>query len=204
MVDRHLSDRQLDDAIDRAVRDLMRVEPRADLRARVLAELEAAPARLTPWPRLAVGGAVLALAAILLALLLPRPAERIDDARIAHTRPPSAPTETAPAPISPAPDRGPATASFGNHARRPAPVPDVGLPARERGATDRLIQAASIDTLDRPDAAAGDATSRVERLAPLDPIRISTLDSLDMSTPDIVMTPITVGAIDIAPLTPQR
>jgi hypothetical protein len=204
MVDKQLSDRQLDDAIDRAVRDLMSAEPRPDLRARVLAELEGTPARPAFWPRLAFGGAVVALAAILVALLLPRPAERTDDARIASMRPPSTAAQTAPTPTPPAPERGPASASSVNRTDRPAPAPDVFVPRRQRADDDRVIRAASIDTVDEPGAASEGASPAVERLAPLDLIRIRNLEPLDMSTPDIVMKPITVGAIDIAPLTPQR
>ena len=46
MTDRSLGDSELDAAIDRAVRDLMGAEPRADLRERVLSELAARPS----WP----------------------------------------------------------------------------------------------------------------------------------------------------------
>jgi hypothetical protein len=205
MVDKHLSDGQLDDAIDRAVRDLMSVEPRTDLRARVLAELEGAPARPALWPRLAFGGAALALAAVLVAMLVSRPAQPPDGARVASTRPqPPSPTETRPETAPPLPRGGPPNPLTSDRTVRRGPAPRVPAPDRQPVAGDRPIQAASIDSLDLPGATAGGVTLPVERLAALDPIRISSLEPLDMSTTDIVMQPITVGAIEVAPLTPRR
>jgi len=62
----------LDDAIDRAVRTMMNVDPPAGLRRRVLSRLETSPGPV-PWlPRLALGMAV--LAALVVAVLLLRPA----------------------------------------------------------------------------------------------------------------------------------
>ena len=66
MTDKHLgdshlrADSHLDAAIDRAVREMMSVEPRADLRQRVLAELVEEPTRAALWPRFAFGSAALA------------------------------------------------------------------------------------------------------------------------------------------------
>ena len=64
-------DGAIDRAIDRAVRDIMSVEPPAGLRRRVLSRLEAPPRRvaLLPW----CTGVVGALAAVVLAVLLLEP-----------------------------------------------------------------------------------------------------------------------------------
>lgn len=205
MTDKQLAERRLDEAIDRAVRDIMNVEPRSDLRARVLAELEGAPARIALWPRLAFGGVALALAAILVAILIPRLTERPDDGHIAETRPPSAaPPGTKPAP-SPAPQvSNPRPSSSTERAERPlTPPPAVVIPNRLRVEGDRLIQAASIDTLDAGDAT-GMATGTPGGLRPIDPIHISSMGDIGTSTPTIVINPIAVDQIDITPLTPRR
>ena len=67
------SDRDLDDAIDRAVRDIMSVEPRAGLRGRVLDRLERRPGPGFALPRLAGAAAAIAVAVIAFVLLRPAP-----------------------------------------------------------------------------------------------------------------------------------
>lgn len=62
------TDRQLDDAIDRAVRELMSVDPPAGLRARVLARLERPRRVWVTVPRLAAAAAL--AAAVLIAFVL--------------------------------------------------------------------------------------------------------------------------------------
>jgi hypothetical protein len=67
-----MTDRRLDDVIDRAVREMMNVDPPLSVRTRVLARLDRPDPRVVTWPRIAVAGA----AALLLALAIvrvPRP-----------------------------------------------------------------------------------------------------------------------------------
>jgi hypothetical protein len=208
MVDKLLSNRQLDDAIDRAVRDLMSAEPPPDLRARVLAVVEGAPARLTLWPRLALGGAVLSVIAVLVATLVFRPVERAETGRVAGTLP--APTSSADTGSPPSPPRAERTRpSSQRDDVRPAPPPDILAQGRQRVAdNDRLVQAASIDTGGRT-VAGGDAldpaaAAPVDLLGPVETIRIPTLSTPATTTPALVIDAIGVTPIDIAPLTPRR
>jgi hypothetical protein len=60
---------RVDEAIDRAVRDLMRREPPAGFRARVLSRLEAPVRRIAFWPSLAAAAGMLVIAAIGINLL---------------------------------------------------------------------------------------------------------------------------------------
>ena len=109
MTDRPLGDSELDAAIDRAVRDLMGAEPRADLRERVLSELAGGSselartsARATLWPRLAFG-LVAATAAIVIAVqFADRPAERPAEQTIAARAAPEERPRTDGTPLPPA------------------------------------------------------------------------------------------------------
>ena len=98
---RRLSGGALDRAIDRAVHDMMNVEPPPWVRRRVLLRLEAPARRSMLFPRIAVAAG--ALAVVLIAVLLLRPA---------------------PAPV-PAPDHQVATVPPGA-----ATAPDVTAPPR--------------------------------------------------------------------------
>ena len=89
MADRPLAETQLDEAIDRAVREMMNVEPRGDLRARVLAELGGPPARVSLWPRLAFGSMALAAAILAVFLFAKRPTDRAVEHSVAGALPPA-------------------------------------------------------------------------------------------------------------------
>jgi hypothetical protein len=192
MTDNRRDDSRLDAAIDRAVRDLMSVEPRAGLRERVLAELTGEPARAVWWPRLALGSAAVAVAVVVLLMIVNRPPARPVDRTIAGATP-----------------RAATPANTGETAKLPGATPPVHVDVpRAQAATqrpvvedrqDRLVQAASIAA---SEPIAIEPMTAVEPLAPIDPIRIARLE-----TPaglDISIKPITIARIEITPLTPQR
>src|SRR5262249_31013224 len=82
---------KFDDAIDRAVREMLDVEPRADLRARVMARLPASGSPLPPpgFRLAAVGGVLAPLAAaalIVLAIFLARRSEPLPQAPVVAQR----------------------------------------------------------------------------------------------------------------------
>jgi hypothetical protein len=189
MTDNHRDDSHLDAAIDRAVRDMMRAEPRADLRQRVLAELAGEPARAAWWSRLAFGSAAVAVAVVILLMVVNRRAERpVDETIVGAVPPASVPGNTGPsAELSGAapPGRvdGPRARTF---ARRPV-------------VEDRPVQAASIDTVE---AIGIEPMTPVERLKPIDPIGIATLGA--PLVPESGITPITIERIEITPLSPRR
>jgi hypothetical protein len=93
------SDRDIDDAIDHAVRDIMGVEPRAGLRARVLDRLERPRAGLFAVPRLAAAAAVVAIAVIAFFVMRAAP-ERIPAPEIAGITAPVAAPDTPPATVA--------------------------------------------------------------------------------------------------------
>src|ERR1700752_256925 len=113
MTDKQLSDKRLDDAIDRAVREIMSVEPRTDLRARVLAELERGATRVALWPRLAFGAAAIGVAVLLFTTIAQRPTEPREEPHVASGQPspsrggvtavPGSPAAGAPPTATPAP-----------------------------------------------------------------------------------------------------
>lgn len=100
--------RLLDDAIDRAVHDLARRDPRPGFRRRVLAQLNAAPPRMSWIPKVLVPVAAIAAVLILAVWLRPHPA----------------PTElvSAPASVVQSPQQPPAAASPEEAKTFPPPV----------------------------------------------------------------------------------
>ena len=189
MTDNRRDDSHLDAAIDRAVRDLMSVEPRAGLRERVLAELTGEPARAAWWPRLALGSAAVAVVVLVLLMIVNRPPEQPVDRTIAGATPPAA-----------------APGNTSETAKPPGAAPPVHVDGpRAQAATkrpvveDRLVQAASIAA---SEPIAIEPMTAVEPLAPIDPIRIARLET--PAELDISIKPITIARIEITPLTPQR
>src|SRR5437763_12097432 len=87
----------LDKAIDRAVREMLDVEPRADLRARVLAQLTASGFRLPAFGW--VLAPIAAAAVIVLAVMLAPRSESLPQAPVvAHATDRRLPADAAPAP----------------------------------------------------------------------------------------------------------
>jgi hypothetical protein len=195
MADRPLAETQLDDAIDRAVREMMNVEPRGDLRARVLAELGGPPARAALWPRLAFATVALVATVAVLTTTVRRPSDHPHVPRVATSQPSTTPAlePVLPPPpsndvTSPAPRTG-TTPSKGRDSRHS----NTGSAERLPAGANRLIQAASIDTID---------ATHGEPVRPIDPIGVANLRPI--SQPEIVITPITVEQIAITPLSSRR
>ena len=174
------SDRHIDDAIDQAVRDIMRAEPRAGLRGRVLTEIEQ-PSRRFQFRPVFAGAALLAVAAVLVAVLL-RPA------------PSSAPESTVARQDHPAPTA--------------APIPEVKTPtaalptatdAPERG-TQPAPRSAERDGVVFPPrgmVAAANVPVDVEPAVALVSLPDSAVGTADAKTPE---PPIVVPRIEIAPI----
>jgi hypothetical protein len=121
-------ERDIDDAIDRAVREIMSVEPRPGLRGRVLTRIERgrAPAG---WPRLA--GALALAAAALVMLVWMRPAPVPTPQSQSASREPVTPVQPPVPPSAAQPPTRPATADRPATRPRAAALPDRPLfPAR--------------------------------------------------------------------------
>ena len=196
MTDNHTGDSHLDRAIDRAVREMMSGEPRADLRQRVLATLAGEPARTAWWPRLAFGSAVVASAVILMLVLVNRPTDRPVDQTIVGTQPSAAKSAVTSAPPEASAVAAPKVADAGQRQAEPQPTRTT---ARARAVEDRPVQAASLDT---GEALVVEPMTQVERLTPLEPIGIAKLDAPVGAASGI--KPITVEPIEITPLAPRR
>ena len=199
MTDKPLGDSALDAAIDRAVRDLMGAEPRADLRERVLSELAGTSTRAVLWPRFAFG-LVAATALLVIAVqFVERPSERPVERTVAGRpalpdpdRPRTARTPPALPGIRPAiPPR--------TLVRTPGPVP--APPFRNAVVDDRPIQAASIETA-LPLGV--EPLTPLVRLNPIEPIALSQLEAPEMPAPGINLKPLAIEQMEIAPLTPRR
>lgn len=178
------SEREIDDAIDRAVRDIMSAEPRAGLRGRVLGRLdERGPS--TSWltlPRLAAAMALLAMAIAIAALL-----------RTAESQAPASAPAVAQKEPAAAPEVRPAT-------------PDAAVPVGRQSAPTRrgrpgvvfppkgVVAAASV--------ADPDTTTRAAQPVPAGPSASSEPSGL-MPAP-IVIAPLIVEPIVIRPIRPPQ
>jgi hypothetical protein len=196
MADRNVADKQLDEAIDRAVRDMTHVEPTGDLRQRVLDEI-GAPQWVMPWRVLASASAALAAIVLLVNLITRQPAP--PESRVASTRAVSPIQQTTPPPATKpstpgtAQARPPATSPIAQRPRRSTPL-------APHTAQDRLVEAASI-----PGALALEtSTAPAEPLAPVLPVAMTLLETPLIRTSEIEITQITLERIEIVPLPSRR
>lgn len=188
---------RLDAAIDRAVRAVMRGEPRPGLRGRVLARLDSPPRRTLIVPRwmLAPMGAA---AGVLITLLVLRPGAPVrQDMAVTHTAPVvTAPSRPEPAIGAAAQPSTPPAAS----ARRP-PVASASVTSvRDRGPRrERLPQPP------RMDAVFGQPVGRVAAAsiapdAPVEPEPETAAALPSIAVRPIVISPLGLGPIQIVPL----
>jgi hypothetical protein len=192
----HRDDSLLDAAIDRAVRDMMSAEPRADLRTRVMAELAGEPPRSAWWPRLAVASAALVVAIVALLTFVNRPTDRPVDQTIVSAPPASVPSNQGGG-TRPSAGATPAAEGEAILTRHPRTTAVAGRDVAE----GRPIEAASIDPVD---ALGIEPLTTVERLRPLEPIGIARLEAPLVVPPAISIPLITIEPIEITPLTPPR
>ncbi len=199
MADRPLVETQLDEAIDRAVREMMNVEPTGDLRQRVLDEIAGAPQWVMPWRALAAASAALAAIVLLIVNLITRqpapPESRVASTRavppIQQTTPPPATKPSTPAASQALPrDTLPIAQRPGRSTPRVAP----------HTAQERLVEAASIPG----PLALETATTPAEPLAPVLPVAMTLLYTPPIRTSEIEITQITLEPIEIVPLPSRR
>ena len=171
---------RLDAAIDRAVRGMMQVDPRAGLRHRVTARLST-PAPRGAWLVPAMGTAAVAIALVLFwsSTWIPRP-QPVVPTEIASARPSSAPSAGASQP--PSPQVGRATASVERPRRTPGVIFDQGRGRISAASLGRPIQ---VDPSVSP--------------AHLD--QVVATDDMVASPPTIAIAPIVLQPITITPLT---
>jgi hypothetical protein len=174
---------RIDEAIDRAVREMLDVEPRADLRARVIAQLPASGSRLpASGSRLPAAAWVLvplaAAAVIVLAIVLARRSE--------------------PLPQAPAVARADQHLATEPTSSATAPVLKLAAPPRdrERVQTAGTVAAASI-------AGNDNGTTAIAPLKTITPIAVAPIVPDSIAPAEIAMRRLnTITDVQIAPLTP--
>jgi hypothetical protein len=192
-----MSERQIDKAIDDAVRDLMNVDADPAFRARVAARLQQRPAHFSGWRQLAIASA--ALAAIVIGMVLFRdgdapavrqaPVSSVASNGSAKPAPEvSAAPPARPLPLpAPAPDRA--------TARRTAPRP----PITGGNVTQEIPRAALLATVaDAVEAAGGEPAGSFR------PIEVQPITAAPIRPPQLEIAPLApIGQIVIAPLDPR-
>jgi hypothetical protein len=178
-------DARLDVAIDRAVREMLDVEPPAGLRGRVLDRVDALSTnsvvsafRRNVWIALPVAAAALLVLAVLVPGRHAAPpiatpaAPSMANAETPHVMPPA---------VLPKTSEAPRTVSI----PRPAP----------RRIEDRIVVATV--------AATDDVSSQIDPLAPIVPIAVAASQPRDIAPKQIAISPLTsITELQIAPLSP--
>jgi hypothetical protein len=200
-----MTERHLDDAIDRAAREMMAVDADGAFRARLSARLDRARQRpgLFTWTRLGVAGA--ATVALALAILLP-------SRQSAPTPAPDTPASAAvgiPAPVHPWPVRG---ASEGPAVAAGASTPPVA-PSRSRAVaradrrpanvTQQLPRGALTAAVVDDEISSGDQVSGAVAAEGrgIEPIFLAPLHTNEILPSPIVVRPLApIGAVQLAPL----
>jgi hypothetical protein len=197
--------RGIDAAIDRAVHDMMNVDADPAFKARVFARLEQPVRRRIGWPALGLaGGAVAATVVALTMLRTPEPAA------IGVPSTPFPPTEIArsqsPAPAPQTPE-APSVRGIGAPGQSgAAPVrPNPKRPVSEPNVTQDLAPGALMATsVDEPSAATDEPSSvAVDALGRIEPIAVEPIGSPTTTLAAIVIAPLTIPEMQIAPLPPR-
>ena len=187
------SQREIDDAIDRAVRDIMSVEPRAGLRSRVLDRLERPAAGWFALARLAGAAALLVIVAIAFLMIPPAP-RPVAPPTIASSAPAPAPPSVPPPAVAPPYAGVPADSAPTRRVRPPQPPRAPVQPSRPLFPAQGVVAAASV---------AGDSTAALETIEPVAPLPVAAGAS-PIAIQAIQIEPLTIERIVVAPIPPPR
>ena len=180
-----MSERQLDDAIDRAVRDMMSVDADGAFRARVFERLEQPKPRIG-WRAMALAGAAASIVVIsLMVTRTPEPAPVIQN--VQRDVPDVTQGSAAGARVEP---------PTGSHARRPgrAAMPRAAGTALSGQVPQGLISA----TVAREQAVT------IEPLRIIDPITVAPLEPSGIAAEQVVVPPLpSIEEVQVAPLSPR-
>jgi hypothetical protein len=191
-------ERDLDTAIDRAVRELMDVDADAAFRARVAARLQQRPRRGFGGRHIALAGAAAAvlLAAFVFNASKPGP---VPPQMVEHHPSPVAPPAAAPSRRPTAPSTGPRTMAEGREPVRGAAArqsPGRGGPMAVPPIARNVVVAA---------VAPDDPVMDIETLAVVTPISLAAVAPRQIATEAIEVVPLDpIAEIQVAPLTPRR
>jgi hypothetical protein len=191
---------RIDDAIDRAVRDLVRHDPPAGFRRRVLSRLDAPARRAVLWPGLATAAA--ALAVVTMAVMMrdepgsPTPAP--DQTAVGEPAP-SRPV----VPTAPSPSRVPERVAPPRLRRAPESEP---VKMATFGPRDGRVAAASLREAALPvTVGADEAVPDGVTIPGPPPIAIGSIElPPPLAIPPIVVVPIQIPRMQLAPVSPPR
>jgi hypothetical protein len=199
-----MTTKDLDDAIDRAVRDMMSAEPRPGFRGRVFDRLDSDPDHQTRESRSWAASGTWRLPALAGALVLALIAFVVMQRRESPTQPsPSAIVATRPAPsvtTQPPARESPST---------PARVGPRVAAADVRRVAAGLVQAASVDDEPVASPVEGDGLEPLNEIAPLGvaPIADTPIQTRDISIGELSVPPIVVDPLPLpggAPVYPRE
>jgi hypothetical protein len=183
--------RNVDDAIDRAVREMMSVDAAPAFRARTLARLEHPGSRTIAWRRVAFAGAS-TMAVLLAAFIVTRP-----------PAPPGVETPGRPSPSSRPPSPAQQTAAPSTNDVHEAavrgPRHDDARRVFARNDVTREVPVGSV-------VAAMAEADEASAIAPLDiePVSVAPLESASIAPAAIAIVPLTpITEVQIAPLDPR-
>jgi hypothetical protein len=178
-----MTEREIDTAIDRAVRDFMDVDTDAAFRARVTARLQR-PGRRAWTPRLAVAAvAPVAIAVALLWLRTPPSATTTEGTAASAER-------AIPSPTPPVADSNP---------RAAAPVPMARPQASARRAAEPSIPRGTVVA-----AVAEMPFTSIAPLTAIEPISVEPIANTPITPPEIVVAPLSpIAEVQISPLEPR-
>ena len=187
--DRHGT--RMDRAIDRAVREMVQVDPALGLRRRVLSRLEV-PRHVSRVPRYAWGTALLALAAVVLMLVRDRPTEPVPagpiSAQVSAVPGPVA-DRTADLPIITSKPPSPRRSASPRVTREAIRMPRV---ANVFGAPSPAVSAAAATDSESVQPASEDASQNSPAAVP--PLVIAPLMPAPIEMPAIVIQPLVMAA----------
>jgi hypothetical protein len=185
-----MSERQIDEAIDQAVRDLMNVDADSAFRARVVDRLRKPKSRPPFWRQLAIASGAAAI--VVISVVMTR-----DGERPAVEAPPAAASAVTPQPaVAPV-----AAEPSASNVARPAALPIARR--RQENPTHqitpgRLVAAVADEAFELP------LTGGVDPLSGIRPIELAPIVPAPIITTEITVAPIAQPSeLVIAPLAPQ-
>ena len=190
-----MSERQIDDAIDHAVRDLMNVDADSAFRARVAERLHQPKPRGHVWRQLAIASATAAAIVIGVAMWRDKPAPaNLPTPGLVASAPTAPPVAAPPVPPAPVASREP----------RPAPARTrPSLAPTQRIARGTLVATVAGDPLPA-DGPPESAPGGVEPVDPIASIEVEPIAQKPIVTAAITITPLApISELVIAPLNPR-
>lgn len=177
-----MRDDEINQAIDRAVREMLDVEPQADLRARVVARIDRHAGPMRRWP-VGLFGTLAAAVMIVVSLMFWGSPRRAAEPSVQVVR-----REPAARPGAPA---------LRDQATRSTRERDIAHvePTRRRSRV-RVAVATTVGSSE---------TNEIAPLEPIAPIRVAAVASADITPRPMAIEPLApIAAVEIAPLTPPE